>query len=256
MLETRADGLQVSLFDDQGRQLEERFLPGPMTCAESGRLAAALLATWETSLVPPELPAAIPAGSPVVPPQQQAGQPNPAKPGEPRWQGEIGLGFSGSLASDGAGALGGELLASLGPPSGSYGGELTFAGTGYRSLPVGNGTASWQRFALGLGGYGRLGSGPLKLELGGQFLFAILDSKGQGFATTRTDQAFDPGIGLSSRALWRFAPSWWAWLQLGVSFWPKTQEVQVLTGATTVTATQVPPVDLSLTLGLSLAGGL
>jgi hypothetical protein len=258
MLESRADGIQVRLFGGDGRLLEDRFLPGSASCGEWALAVAALLVTWETDLSAPDAapPApATPAAAPPAPrPEPPAAQ--PSRPPEDRWRGEIGLGVSGSLASDGAFAPGGELRAGLAPPRGPWGGELTLTGTGLRSLPVAGGSASWQRFALGLGGHGTLGSGALQLELGGEFLFGLLNSKGKGFAVPLTVQAFDPGIGFYSRGVWRFARSWLAWVQLGASFWPKTQEVQVVTGSATLTTTKVPPVDLSLTLGLSLAGDL
>jgi len=145
-------------------------------------------------------------------------------------------------------------LAELAPPHGSLGAQLSLAGTGIRSLAVGDGSANWQRFYLGLGGQGVLGSGTLKLELGAAFLFGLLSLSGNGYSESFSSTVFDPGIGASVRVLWRFAPDWASWLQLGASFWLRAQEVQVLAVPTSYTA-RVPPVDLSLSLGLSLIGG-
>ncbi len=252
MLESRSDGLQMRLFDEQGQLLEERLLPGSMGCTEWSRFAAAVLATWETDLaVPgrstPHAPLAVPVQTLSRP------EPSPVPEREDPWRWEVGLGVSGSLAGNGTFALGGELLAALAPPHGPFGGQLILAGTGIRSLTVGEGSTNWQRFYLGLGGDGALGSGALRLDLGAAFLFGLLSLSGKGYAESLSSSVFDPGVGVAVRGLWRFAPAWWAWAQLGASFWLKAQEAQVLAGATTYTA-RIPPVDLSLTLGLSLMG--
>ncbi len=261
MLEMREGGLQVRLFDDEGRELADRYLPGPMNCNEWAEITAALLVTWETDLaVPPDVSAPAFSALPATPPRERgskAPEPAPLKTPVARWHGEVGVGISGSLASNGTAALGGELWAGLEPPHGAYGGELTLSGTGSRSLPLGDGSVKWQRFVAGLGGHGTLGSSTLKLQLGGAFLFGLLSVGGTGYVEPRSALAFDPGLAISGRAIWRLAPAWLTWAQLGASFWPKRQEVQVLTGTVTVYGTEViPPVDLSLTLGISLAGDL
>jgi hypothetical protein len=255
MLEQRPDGLQMRLFSEQGQLLEERVLPGPMGCEEWAHLSAAVLATWETDL-------AVTGRSSSVAPAPQAtasiraskeSETTPSLHQDP-WRGEVGLGLSGFLAGNGTFALGGELLAGLAPPHGAFGGQLILAGSGIRSLTVGSGSTNWQRFYIGLGGDGAFGRQALKLDLGAAFLFGLLSLSGKGFPQSYSSSVFDPGIGLTARGLWRFAPAWAMWAQLGVSFWLKAQEVQVLAEPTTYTV-RVPPVDLSLSLGLSLVGG-
>jgi len=252
MLESRSDGLQVRLFDEQGQLLEERLLPGSMDCTEWARFVAAVLATWETDLAVPGRSAQ--HAMRAVPIQTSKGpEPSPVPAREDSWRWEVGLGVSGSLAGNGTFAFGGELLAGLAPPHGPFGGQLILGGTGIRSLVIGDGSTNWQRFYLGLGGDGALGSEALKLDLGAALLFGLLSLSGKGYPESFSSSVFDPGIGVAARGLWRFAPAWSTWAQLGASFWLKAQEAQVLAGATAYTA-RIPPVDLSLTLGLSLMG--
>jgi hypothetical protein len=250
LLETRPDGLQMQLFDERGRLLEQRLMPGPMDCEMGARFAAAVLATWETNLAvvgQPNPPAV------TTTPAAKATESETPAPHRDPWRWEAGLGLSGFLAGNGTFALGGELLGVLAPPHGAFGGELSLVGTGIRSLTVGTGSANWQRYYLGLGGEAELGHDALRLQLGAAFLFGLLSLSGTGYTESFSSSVFDPGIGVSARAIWRFEPSLAAWLQLGASLWLKAQEVQVLDGANTYTA-RVPPVDLSLSVGLSLVG--
>ena len=253
MLESRTDGVQMrSSFDEQGQLLEERLLPGPMSCTEWARFSAAVLATWETDLA---VPGRSTSHAPPVAPLQTWKGPESSPPPALKdpWRWEVGFGISGSLAGNGTFALGGEVLAGLAPPHSPFGGQLILAGTGIRSLAVGDGSTNWQRFYLGLGGDGVLGRGALRLDLGAAFLFGLLSLSGKGYSESLSSLVFDPGVGVSARGLWRFAPAWSAWAQLGGAFWPKAQEAQVLAGATAYTA-RIPPVDFSLTLGLSFVG--
>jgi hypothetical protein len=258
MLEEQLDGLRVRLFNEGGQLLEERLLPGPASCAEWARIAAALLATWETELAAPELPALMLPVPPAPSPPPAKPTPPPSKPAEgrkTRWQGEIGLGVSGSLASDGSFALGGEVLAGVAPAGRPYGGQLALIGTGARSLSVGGGTALWQRFALGLGGYGRLGSETWRLYLGGELYAGLLNLRGQSFLMPETGVTFDPGLGLSGRLGWKFARHWMTWLELGASYW-LPRNVDVVVNAEVRYSEPIPPLDISLTLGFSLVGDL
>jgi hypothetical protein len=256
MLEPRSHGLEMQLFDEQGRLLEERFTAGRLPCEEWAKLAAAVLATWEINLTGTDRSSEIPSAAPVTVLIQPSSGPGPAPPVTPdaRWRSEIGLAFSGFLAGNGPFTLGGEVLAGLAPPRGAFGGQLILAGMGIRSLTVGDGTTNWHRFYVGLGGDALLGRRTLKLDLGAAFLFGLLNLSGKGYSESFPSSVFDPGIGLTVRGLWRFTPAWTMWAQLGTSFWVEAQEVQVVAGATTYTA-RVPPVDFSLSLGLSLVGG-
>jgi hypothetical protein len=254
-IDTLASGLRVRLFDDGGRLLRERTISGPKTCAQWAQISAALLATWAAALVAPDPPLSdLPSSVP--PPPAEAAPSASSRASSARWTGELGLGFMGTLANDGSAALALEILAGLTPPRRPYGAQLTLNGTTSRSLPVGDGTAHWQRFALGLGAHGTLGSEELKLEIGAAFLAGLVTSYGSGFPVPSHSADFDPGIAPSVRGRWEFARSWLAWLQIGASFWLKSENVQELSGTTLVHSSQVPPVDLFVTVGLSLTADL
>jgi hypothetical protein len=160
------------------------------------------------------------------------------------------------VAGNGTFAFGGELLTGLTPGGRPYGGQLTLSGTAARSLTLGDGSARWQRFALGLGGHGTFGAGELKLELGAAFLAGLLYARGTGFLVSRSSTTFDPGIGLSTRLRWDFNRHWLAWLQAGASVWLGSERVQILAGDTAVSSVQIPPLDLFVTLGVSVTADL
>jgi hypothetical protein len=254
-IDSLASGLRVRLFDDGGQLLKERTLTGPKTCAQWAQISAALLATWDSALVAPEPPLPDLHAPPPLP-ADAAPPPAPPEASSGRWNGELGLGVIGTLANDGASALALEILAGLAPPARPYGAQLTLNGTTSRSIPFGGGTAHWQRFALGLGGYGRLGSKELRLEVGAALLAGLITSYGTQFPVLNHSADFDPGVGPSVRGCWAFAGSWLAWLQIGASYWLKSEKVQVLSGSTPVSSARVPPVDVFVTLGLSRAGDL
>jgi hypothetical protein len=288
LLESQPNGLRARLYDGHGHLIEERVLAGPKSCAQWAQITAALLSSWETELARPELPLSALAGAtaqPLPPPDARAASPAgatspPAVPPTPtihpppatgpeisaaqpippssssRWEGEIGVGVSGAVASVGGFAPGLDVETSLTPHALPLGGDLTLSWIAPRSFPAQDGTAHWQRFTLGVGGHFTLGQRALRLELEGAFLAGLLNSYGTGFTPTTSSSDFDPGIGLGVRARWAFARSWLAWLRLGASFWLKSEEVQLLSGSTAVFSSQVPSVDLSATLGFSRTGEL
>ena len=256
LIEPRADGLEVRLFDEDGRLLEQRLLNGSKTCPEWARIAAALLATWETDLAAPDLafgdqPSA--AGMSATPTVASSQAVTPAGH-EHVLQLEVGLGAGGAGAGADSLAAGGEILAGLGPRGGAYGGELTLNGTTSRSLAVGTGSAQWQRTSLSLGGYGTFsagGSDEWKLELGAAVLAGVLSASGTGFLVARSGSTLEAGVEVMPRLRWNFAPHWLLWGQFGGAVWLKAETVQVLAGSSAISSAQIPSVDASAMLGLS-----
>src|SRR5262249_36627050 len=149
---------------------------------------------------------ALPAGAEIMPAPRPVSATVAAPPpvlGERRasWSGEIGVGLVGSVAGGGVAAPGLRGRGALRPPGPVSRGQLTLLAIGSRSVPLGSGSASWQRLALGLGGNVQmeLVSRRLALELDADFLMSVLSSSGDGFSVTRTATAVDPGIMLSAR---------------------------------------------------------
>ena len=258
LIEPRADGLEVRLFDEDGHLLEQRLLDGSKSCPEWARIAAALLATWETDLAAPDLafgdqPSASGTSATPTVASIESVQSGPLSHG-PSVQLEVGLGAGGAGAGADSFAAGGEILAGLGPRGGAYGGELTLNATTSRSLAVGAGSAQWQRTALSLGGYGTFGTGGAgewKLELGAAVLGGVLSASGTGFLVARSGSTLEAGVEVMPRLRWNFAPHWLLWAQFGGALWLKAETVQVLTGSSAVSSAQIPSVDASAMLGLS-----
>jgi hypothetical protein len=264
LIEKTRDALAVRLYQDEGVLIAEKTIPGVKTCLEQARIVAALLASWTSDvtvsgLPPPALLTVQPAAAP---------EPRPQEPVAPavtatvnvdetaHWLGELGAGAGGSIAGNGTAAVALELLAGLYGAKHPFGVQLSFSGTGTRSLTVGDGMAQWQRFAGGVGGSARFGSRTLKLEVDAELLAGLLTASGHGYLVSNSTSTFDAGVALSSRLTWSVAGGFLTWLQVGVSIWPGTQYVQVVSGSTPVDSERIPPVDFWLALGGSIVGGI
>jgi hypothetical protein len=255
LLEPQAGGLGVRLFDEQGNQLEQRILDGTKSCSDWARIAAALLATWETDLAAPDQTFADEAPRPRpeehrLPPAVQL-QVVPVAPGR-RLQLELGVGAGAASAGASEVAGGGTLLVALGPERRPFGVRLTLEGTTLRGQTVGGGAASWQRTGLSIGGFDAFGNGPWKVELGGALLAGILTARGSGFEVSQSASSLEPGLEICPRLRWDFAREWMAWAQFGGALWFKTETVQVLSGSQAISSAAIPTFDASVTLGLSL----
>jgi hypothetical protein len=258
LLQLSKDALEVRLFDEDGHLLEERVLRGPETCAGWARTAAVVLVTWEAELIGPAVPLpAFPVPEPAPKVAPPVASPRPFVPPEhhAHWLGEIGAGFIGSVASDGMAAPGAEVRASMGPAERRYGGQLTLLVLAPRTVSLAPGSASWERFAVGLGGHLTLGPQRLKVELDADALAGLLVSKGVGFSTTRTATAFDPGLMASARLGWFFG-RWLIWLQVGGVAWLRAEHVQVFGGPSPPASAPIPQAEVLAILGLSLVAPL
>ncbi len=270
MVEPQANGLRLRLFDGEGHLLEQRLVVGSKSCSQWAQVSAALISSWQAefaspTLAPPILPVSpssppeLPEVASAVPAEPESNSPSAAvavradrlEANPPRWEGELGVGLLGAVANKGTVAPGLDILAGLAPFGSHFGGRMTLSIVGSRSFPAESGTANWQRYTLALGGYGALGSTQLKFELGAAFLAGLINAYGTGFPQSASSLSFEPGLGLSTRVRWEFAQGWLAWLQVGAAFWLTSQELPVGTGTTQVFVAQVPPVDLSATVGLS-----
>jgi hypothetical protein len=252
LLSLREEGLEIRLFDEDGNVLEERLIRGSKSCAAWAKTTAVVLVTWETEPAAPVL--ALPSfPNPPPPPQAPSAAVHEtvaASEPHPRWRGEIGAGFIGSVASDGLAAPGVELRASLEPANGRFGGQLTLLATAPRNVPLGPGSASWERFAAGLGGHLNLGPPKLRVELGADALLSLVVSNGVGFPVARTATAVGPGLMASARLGWLFDP-FLLWFQLAGVGWLQADHVQVFSGPVPASSASIPQLEVLAIVGFS-----
>ncbi len=258
LLREAGDGLEIRLFDEGGQLLEQRAIRGPESCAEWALIAAVVLVTWEAELTGPSPPwPTFPAADQVPKPLPPAASPErlAASAHESRWVGELGAGLIGSIASDGVAGWGAELRSAIGPRAQAYGGQLTLLAFAPRGVQLSPGSASWERFELGIGGHWAFGPPRLRFELDADALAGLLVTKGVGFTTTNSATAFSPGVMASARVGWLF-DAFMVWLQLGGVAWLRAEQAQVFAGPAPISSAPIPQIEALAILGFSLVGPL
>jgi hypothetical protein len=256
MVERRAAGVEIRLFDDEGHLLEDRLVPGTNSCVVWARAAAVVLVSWEEELSEPTAPA------PSLPPVEAAQIPTsqaptvrasapPTTPARESWRGEVGIGVVGAISSDGAFAPGLELrVGATSAGRTAYGGQLVLLALAARAIPLEAGSIQWSRVSLGLGGHLTLGGEKVRLELGANGLIGLLIVKGQGIAFPHTSVVPDPGLMGTMRLEWLPTGNWSAWLELDGVAWLRAEHAQVSNGAIPETA-PIPQAEIYGLLGFS-----
>jgi hypothetical protein len=254
LVQRTEQGLEVRLFDETGGLLEERVVRGAESCAGWARTAAVVLVSWEAEFAGPApslLTSPAPATPPPTVPAAVSVQAVPP-PNRHAWVGELGIGLIGSAAGNGLAAPGVDLRAAFEPTARPYGGELILLALAPRTVPLGQGSANWGWFALGLGGHLTLGSRAVRLEFAADPLAALFTARGAGFDVPRTATSFVPGIMASARLRWAVSDTWLAWIQIGGLAWFKAEQVQMFTGSTPASSAPIPRAEVLAILGFSL----
>jgi hypothetical protein len=226
-LEQSGSGLRIELFDAAGALVGKRVLEGSARCADLAAASAVVIATWVAGLAP--------TAPPVEPP---AAPPPSALPAPERlpYSFELGVGALGSY-SNGFG-LGVEICAALTPESGAYGAQVSVAALGAHDLSLGAGTATWQRFALGLGAHRRFRPGSWKIDVKADAVGALLAVAGDENNPEASSTRFGPGLSVGARAtaepgLWfgAFATGWLKGEEVAWGAHPKLPQFEVFLAA-------------------------
>lgn len=249
-IEVASGWMSVTLARPDGSLLGQRAIDGRFPCADLAEAAAVMVATWESDVHPEFRPPPAPARP--APPVVAA----PAAAAPPRAAYDLGAAVVASLApsgGDAGAAIGALFVASWAPAGRGLGVRLALTGTGDRTLTLGDGHVRWRRVAAALGPQFRVASATSRwaLDLHAEAVAAWLTASGDGFATDRRDNAFDPGAGAGGRVL-RFAKGPVVpWLELSAAGWPRRQTAYATPGATSVV---LPRFEATLALGLSYRG--
>ena len=247
--------LRLTLRDRTGATLGEKSFAATADCDGLASAVALTLLFWEG------LPAGPRPQMPGPPPPAQlrpvvvvAAAPAPVPAAlEPRWH--LGAGFAplASVAPGAGTALAGLAELALSEPSRRWGVVLSVEGEGSRSLALQTGSASWNRWALGLGIERRFGLRALpRLSLVAQadLAAALLFASGRGFEVDRSALSADAGLRAGAKLEWARAATR-VWLGGFLEGWPIPEEVTLASASGGPRAPQ-----LEVLFGLGLDGDL
>jgi hypothetical protein len=242
-LERGPDKLRVELVDAEGVVIAERTLDGPASCADLGRMAAIVIASWESD-VHPEF-----VGQPVdivrVEGARSSETPAPALSSTAY---DIAAGVTIGQADKLA--AGASLGAAWFPNGGGLGVWILGTGDMARTVAVGMHEARWRRWTTSFELARRWARDRFVVDAHGGVTLGWLTTEGVGYALNRSDSA----VSLGGTAGIRFA-SWVSrgaalWLDLRGFYFPRRDSVYG--GGTTVADAPVPSWGAIAGLGAAL----
>jgi hypothetical protein len=248
------DTVEIVLRRADGTLIGRRRLPAQGPCDERARIAAIVLATWESDvhpafereLTPPPEPSA-PAPSPA--PTSDVVKPLARVPDarSPR-QWDLGVGASTSVAG-GAFVAGARVSAAFLRGSG-VGAQMVIAGEGDRSTTAGSGQAVWSRVTAGVGPVYRRRLGAWATDANLTLLAAWFRVHGEQYPVGYQGSGWDGGLAAGVRLI---APGkvWRPWLTVDATRWLDRRDVRE---AVSGQARQLPAWAASTSLGVSFFG--
>jgi len=248
-LARRADQLHIELADPDGVVIAERTLEGSASCAELGRMAAIVIASWESDVHPEfvrkqaEIARRVERAPPPAPPA-------PAAPAPPAAAYDVAAGVTfGQADTLAAGAsIGGAWF----PRGVGLGLWVLGAGDTERTIAVGTHEARWRRWTASLELARRWGRDAFVIDAHGGLMLGWLATQGVDYAQNRSDSA----VSLGGTAGIRMA--WWTWRHAAVwvdlrgFYFPRPDSVYGSGAAATVDETPVPSWGGIASLGVAL----
>jgi len=244
----RRTELLIQVFDERDVLQGERTLPAHDDCGVLAVAVATLLRGLEMDLgeAPPPLPP--PAATAVERAQKTA---PPSLPRSASF--EIGAAVEGSMALDGTGAVAGLVLASVVLRQSRVWPELSLQFESARSLTLGVGAATWQRFWVAPGvQIDLLRSTRLWMSAHAGIPLGAAFASGARYDINRSGASFDlaiaSGLRVGLRSPRARAPPFLPWADLWVIGWPIPHVLSVAGESGRAT---LPQVEFEVGLGLS-----
>jgi uncharacterized membrane protein YgcG len=237
-IERVGERLELTLLDEHGAQLAEKWVQPKGTCAQLAQVASVIIAAWESELR--ERIAELP---------QRA--PPPGAPEPRRFRVELSAAAVASWAI--TWSFGAEARAALGVAGSPWVGEAALIFVAPRQWSLGNGNVRWYRLALSLGPSYRFDFGGPRLDLHAAFIAALLGTSGVGYAVNQSQNDFDPAATAGARFSLRLGP---VRARLGAAAVAWFREQQVRVGTVMASGVQasglLPRFEVWVTLGGSL----
>lgn len=218
------DMVEIVLRGPDGTLIGRRRLRAQGPCDERARVAAIVLATWESDVHPAfERPVAPPLETP---PQRAATDVvKPLSPVVPpaRVNWDLGVGVTGSLAG-GALVAGARLTGAL-LGRGGLGAQVAMGGEGDRSTEAGMGQAVWSRYTAGVGPAYRRSLGAWAIDADVMVVAALFRVHGEQYPVSYQGRGWDGGASAGVRLI---APgrSWRPWLSVDATRWLDARDIR------------------------------
>jgi hypothetical protein len=250
VIETRPDGntyVLIRLLRPDTSEIGNRRVMLDGTCQDKAEAVAAILAAWETD--PGSDSSAV--EEPETPPATNQAQTEPVVVSVPAptpdWNLLVGAGAGAALV--GGAAAHGTLEATAGRRDSHWSLRLGVSAQTARTIDLSTGQADWQHTDFALTVMWRtLGVWPLSFDAGPVLGWASLS--GTTFTPNRQQRVFEYGATIGAR-LGRTWGRWTVWAEARATSW--FLEEQATAKASDTIAKDLPPVDATASLGLSLA---
>jgi hypothetical protein len=246
-IERRPDKLYVELADPEGIVIAERTLDGNAPCAELGRMAAILIASWESDVhpefvrQPPEIVEVLRA-APLPEPT-----PDPATSGA-TYDVAAGVAFGQSDTLSAGATVGGAWL----PGGGGLGGWGLGAGDLARTIAVGTHEARWRRWTASLELARRWAWGDVMLDAHAGPTLGWLATEGVDYLQNRSDSALSLGATAGARlASWASQRAAF-WIDLRGFYFPRPDSIYGTGAGATVDEVAVPRWGVVASLGVAV----
>jgi len=286
-LERTGPTLSVRVNRPDGTPVGRRTFEGAHPCADLASAVALTIATWESDvhpefvLAPPPLPEDARRGAPapvLAPPEAPASVETvvspPERTGPPVTPAGLDVDLGAALGTqatpspdggvlDPALALGLTVVGGVAPADGGLGARLALGASTERAVPLADGQARWFRVAGSVGPTWRLRLGSAAasapsldartaVDLHAEIALGALHVRGSGFSSNASGWSFDVG-GAAGVRVWLGQGRWRPSIDLGLAYWPRENVAYASPSAATA---RLPRVDVSLALGISLAGAV
>jgi len=234
-LERRPDKLHVELVDPEGVVIAERTLDGAASCAELGRMAAIVIASWESDVHPEfaRKPTEIVRVERAAPPTVLAAAPAPSPTAFDVAAG-VTLGQTDTLAA------GASIGAAWFPRGVGLGAWVLGAGDMARTIAVGTHEARWRRWTASLELARRWARDALVADAHAGLTLGWFTTEGVDYEQNRSASAVSLGATAGIRTSWWVSRRTAFWADLRGFYFPRRDSIYGSGGGATPEETAVP----------------
>ena len=246
-LEHGPDKLHVELRDPEGAVIAERTLEGKASCAELGRMAAIVIASWESDVHPEFVRrqteiVRIPRPAP----------PEPPIPVVPAVTASYDVAAGATLGQADTLAVGASIGAAWFPRGVGLGVWVLGAGDFSRTIAVGTHEARWRRWTASLELARRWARDAFVIDAHGGPTLGWLATEGVNYAQNQSDSAVSLGGTAGIRISWWVSRHAALWGDLRGFYFPRQDSIYGSAAGTTVDEVTAPNWGGIASIGLAL----